>query len=165
MAKKKNKDKGKDYITGAKTIAENRKARYNYEVMETVEAGIMLVGSEVKSMRHGGSNIAESYAAVENNELFLINAHVAEYVRANRENHKIRRDRKLLVKRKDIDKMQAKVQQAGMTIVPLKMYFNERGKVKVLLGLAKGKDAHDKRQSAKKKDWARDKARLMRDRG
>ncbi|MGL1919971.1 MAG: SsrA-binding protein SmpB [Hyphomicrobiales bacterium] len=165
MAKKKKIDKGKDYITGAKTVAENRKARYNFEILETIEAGIMLLGSEVKSLRHGGSNIAESYAAIENNELFLINAHIAEYARANRENHKIRRDRKLLVKRKDIDKMHAKVQQAGMTIVPLKLYFTERGKVKILLGLAKGKDNHDKRQSAKKKDWARDKARLMRERG
>lgn len=165
MAKKKKKDKGKDYITGAKTVAENRKARHNYEIIETFEAGIMLVGSEVKSLRHGGSTIAESYAAIENNELFLINAHIAEYARANRENHKLRRDRKLLLKRKEIDKMHAKVQQAGMTIVALKMYFNERGKVKVLLGLAKGKDNYDKRQSAKKKDWTRDKARLMRDRG
>lgn len=165
MAKKKKKDKGKDYITGAKTVAENRKARHNYEILDTIEAGIMLVGSEVKSLRHGGSNIAESYAGIENNELYLINAHIAEYVRANRENHKIRRDRKLLVKRKDLDKMHAKVQQAGMTIVPLKLYFNERGKVKVLLGMAKGKDNYDKRQSAKKQDWARDKARLMRGRG
>lgn len=165
MAKKKKKDKGKDYITGAKTVAENRKARYNYEISDTVEAGIMLLGSEVKSLRHGGSNIAESYAGIENNELFLINAHIAEYTRANRENHKLRRDRKLLLKRKDIDKMHARIQRDGMTVVPLKMYFNERGKVKLLLGMAKGKKNHDKRQTEKKRDWARDKARLMRDRG
>ncbi|MBL1241470.1 MAG: SsrA-binding protein SmpB [OCS116 cluster bacterium] len=164
MAKKK-KDKGKDYITGAKTVAENRKARYNYEVLETVEAGIMLLGSEVKSLRHGGSNIAESYASIEGNELFLINSHIAEYTRANRENHQLRRHRKLLLKRKEIDKMRAKIQQDGITVVPLKMYFNERGMVKLLLGLGKGKKNHDKRQSEKSKDWARDKARLMRDRG
>ncbi len=163
MAKKKN--KGPDFITGAKTVAENRKARHNYEVIDTFEAGIMLLGSEVKSLRYGGSNIAESYASMEGNELFLLNAHIAEYVQANRENHKIRRPRKLLLHRKQIDKMNAKIRQDGMTVVPLKLYFNERGKVKILLGLAKGKTNHDKRQSAKKKDWARDKARLMREKG
>lgn len=160
---KKNKNKGPDFITGAKTVAENRKARHNYQVIETFEAGIMLLGSEVKSLRHGGSNIAESYAAMEGNELFLNNAHIAEYLKANRENHKLRRPRKLLLHRKQIDKMHAKIQRDGMTIVPLKLYFNDQGKVKVLLGLAKGKTHADKRQSAKKHDWARDKARLMRD--
>ncbi|MBL1420163.1 MAG: SsrA-binding protein SmpB [Alphaproteobacteria bacterium] len=165
MAKKKKQDKGKDYITGAATIADNRKARYNYEILETVEAGIMLLGTEVKSLRHGGSNIAESYASMEGDEMFLLNSHIAEYKRANRENHKLRRPRKLLLKRKQIDKMHSKIQRDGMTIIPLKMYFNERGKVKLLLGLAKGKDNHDKRQTEKKKSWARDKARLMRDRG
>ncbi|NRA89229.1 MAG: SsrA-binding protein SmpB, partial [Rhizobiales bacterium] len=151
MAKRK-KSNGPDFITGAQTVAENRKARHNYEVTDTVEAGIMLLGSEVKSLRYGGSNIAESYASMEGNELFLLNAHVAEYTQANRENHKPRRPRKLLLHRKQIDKMQVKIQQAGMTIVPLKLYFNEQGKVKVLLGIAKGKTHADKRQTAKKRD-------------
>ncbi|MCJ8325184.1 MAG: SsrA-binding protein SmpB [Rhizobiales bacterium] len=164
MAKKK-KDKGKDFITGAKTIAENRKARYNYEIVDTLEAGIMLLGSEVKSLRYGGSNIAEAYASMEGDELYLLNSHIAEYTKANRENHKLRRERKLLLHRKQINKLQANIQRDGMTIVPLKMYFNDRGKVKLLLGVAKGKKNHDKRQTQKLKDWNRDKARLMRDRG
>ncbi len=166
MAKrKKNTDKGPGFITGAALVAENRKARHNYAVLDTLEAGVMLLGSEVKSLRHGGSNIAESYASMEGNELFLLNAHIAEYLKANRENHKPRRPRKLLLHRKQIDKLHAKIQQDGITIVPLKLYFNEKGKVKILLGIAKGKTHADKRQTAKKRDWARDKARLMREKG
>ncbi len=142
-------------------IAENRRARFDYEISETLEAGISLVGTEVRSLRNGKAQITESYASPENDELWLINSYIPEYVQANQFNHAERRPRKLLVKRKELNKLQAAVQRAGNTIVPLKLYFNDRGLVKVLLGLGKGKTKGDKRQSEKKRDWQREKSRLM----
>ncbi|MCF6301644.1 MAG: SsrA-binding protein SmpB [Devosiaceae bacterium] len=142
-------------------IAENRRARFDYEILETLEAGISLVGTEVRSLRNGKAQITESYASPENEELWLINAYIPEYLQANQFNHAERRPRKLLVKRKELNKLQAAVQRAGNTIVPLKLYFNDRGLVKVLLGLGKGKTKGDKRQTEKKRDWQREKSRLM----
>ncbi len=150
---------------GGKTIAENRKARFNYEVLETFEAGIALVGTEVKSMREGKANIAESYVSPERNELYLINAHIDEYKFANRFNHDPRRNRKLLMKRREINRLAAAREREGLTIIPLKLYFNERGRVKLLIGLAKGKKIHDKRETEKKRDWQRQKSRIMKDYG
>lgn len=148
-----------------KTIAENRRARFNYAVEETYEAGIMLVGTEVKSLRHGQANIAESYAAIENEELMLINANIPIYAPASQFNHLPTRPRKLLMKRRELNKLMADTQRKGRTIVPLKMYFNDKGLVKVLIGVATGKDNQDKRDTVKKRDWQRDKARLMREKG
>jgi SsrA-binding protein len=148
-----------------KVVAENRKARHNFEIDEVFEAGLMLSGTEVKSLRSGKANIAESYASDEDGELFLINAYIPEYAQANRNNHSPRRPRKLLLHRKEIHKLMVGIQREGMTIVPLKLYFNERGIAKMSIGLAKGKKLHDKRQSDRKRDWERQKARLMRDKG
>lgn len=144
-----------------KSIAENRKARYNYFIEEDFEAGIMLVGTEVKSLRAGGANIQESYASFENGGLYLVNAHIAEYGFGNRNNHDPGRPRKLLMHKKELDKLFAKIQRAGKTVVPLSLYFNERGKVKVKLGLASGKKQHDKRATEKARDWGREKSRIM----
>tara|TARA_R110002096_G_scaffold435770_1_gene662624 strand:+ start:95450 stop:95929 length:480 start_codon:yes stop_codon:yes gene_type:complete len=144
-----------------KVIAQNRKARHNYQIEEEFEAGVVLTGSEVKSLRAGESNITDSYAEVKGNEMFLINAYIKEYDQANRFNHDARRVRKLLLHRKEINKMAAAVQRKGMTIVTLKLYFNDQNRCKVLLGLAKGKKQHDKRASDKEKDWNRQKARLL----
>lgn len=146
-------------------VAENRKARYNYEILDTVEAGLMLQGTEVKSLRNGEANIAESYASYEDGELWLINSHIPEYLEANRFNHDPRRRRKLLMHEREIVKFANGVDREGMTIVPLKVYFNDHGRAKLLLGLARGKKVHDKRETEKKRDWQRDKARLMRERG
>jgi SsrA-binding protein len=148
-----------------KTIAENRRARFDYAVEETFEAGISLVGTEVKSLRIGQANIAESYAAIENGEVMLINANIPIYAPASQFNHLPTRPRKLLLKRREISKLWNETQRKGRTIVPLKMYFNDRGKVKLLIGVAIGKDKGDKRDTVKKRDWQRDKARLMRERG
>ena len=148
-----------------KTIAENRRARYNYAVEETYEAGIVLVGTEVKALREGQANIAESYAAIENEELMLINANIPIYAPASQFNHLPTRPRKLLMKRRELNKLMADTQRKGRTIVPLKMYFNDKGRVKLLIGVATGKDNRDKRDSVKKRDWQRDKARLMREKG
>ena len=148
-----------------KTIAENRRARYNFAIDNVVEAGLVLHGSEVKSLRNGKANIAESYASAEDNELWLINANIPEYVQANRFNHEPRRRRKLLMSRREIDRMAQSVARDGMTIVPLKLYFNDRGIAKLELALAKGKKVHDKRETEKKRDWNREKARLMREKG
>lgn len=142
-------------------IAENRRARFDYEIIDTLEAGLALVGTEVRSLRNGKAQITESYASPEKDELWLINAYIPEYPQANQFNHAERRPRKLLVKRKEIDRLQAAVQRSGNTIVPLKLYFNERGKVKILLGLGKGKTKGDKRETEKKRDWQREKSRLM----
>ncbi|MBT5186505.1 MAG: SsrA-binding protein SmpB [Kordiimonadaceae bacterium] len=144
-----------------KVIAMNRKARHNYHIEEEFEAGIVLYGSEVKSLRSAESNIADSYAEVKDREMFLINCYIKEYEQANRFNHESRRVRKLLLNRKEINKMSAAVQRKGMTIVTLKLYFNDKNKAKVLLGLAKGKKLHDKRATDKEKDWNRQKARLL----
>jgi SsrA-binding protein len=148
-----------------KLIAENRKARFSYTIGETLEAGIMLTGSEVKSLRGGHSTIAESYAHAKDGELWLVNSYIPEYLQANRMNHEPKRTRKLLVRKREVAKLAAAIQREGMTIVPLKMYFNEKGKAKLLLGMAKGKKIHDKRETEKQRDWQRDKARLLRAKG
>ncbi len=151
--------------TGGKAIAENRKARYDFAIEDTFEAGMMLVGTEVKSLRNGKANIAESYASYEDDELWLINSHIPEYLQANRFNHEPRRRRKLLMSKREIIKLSQAIARDGMTLVPLKLYFNERGRAKLLIGLAKGKKNHDKRQTEKQRDWNREKSRLLRDRG
>ncbi|MBS0472557.1 MAG: SsrA-binding protein SmpB [Proteobacteria bacterium] len=150
---------------GTKIVADNRKARYAYSIDETLEAGIMLVGSEVKSLRSGKSTISESYAYAKDGELFLVNAYIPEYTQASRFNHEPKRQRKLLVHKREAGKLAAAIQREGMTLIPLKLYFNPKGVAKVELGIAKGKKLHDKRETEKKRDWARDKARLMRDKG
>jgi SsrA-binding protein len=156
MAPKKEKP---DLLTG--TVAENRRARFDYEILDTLEAGIMLTGTEVKSLRTGKAQITESYASPEGGELWLINSHIPEYLQANRFNHEERRRRKLLVSRKQLSKLQQEVARNGNTIVPLKLYFNERGMAKLLIGLAKGKKNYDKRETEKNRDWGREKARIM----
>jgi SsrA-binding protein len=153
-------------MTEAKrSIAENRRARFDYFIEETVEAGIMLVGTEVKSLRDGRANIAESYAAVEGREIVLINADIPPYGHANRFNHEPRRPRKLLLHRRQLDKLIGAVQREGRTIIPLRLYFNDKGRAKLELALAKGKKLHDKRETSAERDWQRDKARLLRDKG
>jgi SsrA-binding protein len=142
-------------------IADNRKARYDYEILDTIEAGIVLFGTEVKSLRTGKAQITESYASPEGGELWLINAYIPEYVQANRFNHKEKRNRKLLVSKKELARLSQAVERSGNTIVPLKFYFNDRGIAKVLLGLAKGKKNYDKREVEKKRDWNREKSRIM----
>ena len=146
-------------------VAENRRARYDYEILDTLEAGIILTGTEVKSLRNGKAQIAESYASPEDGELWLINANIPEYLQANRFNHEEKRRRKLLVSKKELSRLASEVQRGGNTIVPLKLYFNERGRAKLLLAVAKGKKLHDKRESEKKRDWGREKGRLLRARG
>jgi SsrA-binding protein len=148
-----------------KLVAENRKARFNYEIEEKLEAGIALKGSEVKSLRAGKANIAESYATEQGGELYLINAHIAEYAGAARDGHAPTRPRKLLLHAREIARLIGAVHREGMTLVPLKLYFNPRGIAKVELGLAKGKKLHDKRDTMKKRDWERQKGRLMREKG
>ena len=159
MAQKKNSD------PNSKLIAENRRARHNYAIEDTLETGIVLEGSEVKSLRTGGTNIAESYATVENGELWLVNAYIAPYAQAKTFSHQERRRRKLLAKEREIAKLWQGIGREGMTLVPLKMYFNEKGRAKLLLGIAKGKKVADKRESEKARDWQRQKARLLRERG
>lgn len=148
-----------------KPIAENRRARFDYFLEETFEAGIMLTGTEVKSLRVGRANIAESYAAVNGREIQLINADIPPYSHSNRFNHEPRRPRKLLLHRKQLDKLIAAVQREGRTIIPMKLYWNDKGLAKLELALAKGKKEHDKREATAERDWKRDKARLMRDKG
>lgn len=150
---------------GGKLIAENRKARYNYEIEDKVEAGLVLTGSEVKSLRSGKANIAESYASDEGGALYLINAHISEYKQAGRANHDPTRPRKLLLHKRELDRLRGAIQRQGMTVVPLKLYFNARGIAKAELGIAKGKQVHDKRETEKKRDWQRQKGRLLRDKG
>lgn len=161
----KSKSKAKGGGGNYRVVAENRKARHNYHIDEVFEAGIVLQGSEVKSLRTGKANIAESYASDESGELYLINAYIPEYSQANRFNHQPRRHRKLLLHRREVDRLLGAVQRGGMTLVPLKLYFNERGIAKLSLALARGKKLHDKRQDARDRDWARQKARLMREKG
>lgn len=148
-----------------RVVAENRKARHNYEIGDVIEAGLQLTGTEVKSLRVGKANIAESYASDESGEIVLINSHIPEYDQGNRFNHEPRRPRKLLLHKREIAKLLQAVQRDGMTIVPLKLYFNNKGIAKLAIAVARGKKAYDKRQDAKKRDWQRDKARLMRERG
>ncbi|MBN9439159.1 SsrA-binding protein SmpB [Bosea sp. (in: a-proteobacteria)] len=144
-----------------KLAADNRKARYNYAITETLEAGIALQGTEIKSLRGGRATIGESYAGPMGDELFLFNAHIPEYLEANRFNHDVRRPRKLLLHRRQINKLMGAIQREGFTVIPLKVYFNEKGRAKVELGLGKGKKLHDKRESEKARDWNRDKARIL----
>ena len=148
-----------------KTIAENRRARYDYFIEDTIEAGIMLTGTEVKSLRNGRANIAESYAAVEGREIVLINADIPPFAQANRFNHEPRRHRKLLLHAKEISKLIGAVQREGRTLIPMRLYFNEKGRAKLELALASGKKAHDKREAIAERDWQRDRARLMREKG
>ena len=157
MAKEKN--------PNSKTVAENRKARFSYEVLDTYEAGLALTGTEVKSLREGKANIQESYASVEGGEIWLINSYLPEYLQGNRFNHEPRRRRKLLLNKREMARLAQGVWREGMTMVPLKIYFNERGRAKLLLGLARGKKLHDKRETEKERDWGREKARLLKERG
>jgi SsrA-binding protein len=148
-----------------KTVAENRKARYSYEVLDTVEAGIVLTGTEVKSLRQGQANIQDSYASNEDGEIWLINSYLPEYLQANRFNHEPRRRRKLLLSKREMARMTQSVEREGMTMIPLKIYFNDDGRAKLLLAVARGKKLHDKRETEKNRDWAREKGRLMKERG
>jgi SsrA-binding protein len=148
-----------------RVVADNRKARFNYEILDTLEAGIALTGTEVKSLRQGKATIGEAYAGPSGEELFLFNAYIPEYLQANRFNHETRRPRRLLLHKHQIDKLIGATQREGFTVIPLKLYFNERGRAKVELGLGRGKKLHDKRESEKKKDWERERGRLMREKG
>jgi SsrA-binding protein len=154
-----------DRDTNRKIIADNRKARFNYEILDAFEAGIALTGTEVKSLRVGKATIGDSYAGPSGEELLLFNADIPEYLQANRFNHERKRPRKLLLHKRQINKLIGAVQREGLTIVPMKLYFNDRGRAKVELALARGKTHGDKRQTEKKRDWEREKGRLLRDKG
>ena len=149
----------------AKVVAENRRASFDYFVEDRMEAGIALVGTEVKALRHGEGSIAESYAAVEGDEIWLINSSIPEYSHGNRMNHEPRRRRKLLLKGREIAKLQGAVTRQGLTLVPLSIYFNSRGRAKVELAIARGKKVHDKRDTVKEREWKREQGRLLRQRG
>ena len=157
MAKKKD--------TGERIVADNRKARHLYAIESSFEAGLVLTGSEVKSLRTGKANIGESYAQAKDGEILLVNSYIPEYTMANRFNHEPRRVRKVLVHKSEVRKLAAAVQREGMTLIPLKVYFNQKGVAKIELGLARGKKLHDKRETEKARDWARNKARLLRVKG
>ena len=157
-AKKKKKDKAPSRIA-----ADNRKARHLYSIQDEFEAGIVLTGTEIKSLRSSEANIRESYAEEKNGELWLINAHIPEFSHGNRFNHQPRRPRKLLMHKREISRLGGAVQREGMTLVPLRIVFNEKGRAKLELGLGKGKKLHDKRETEKQRDWNRQKARLMKD--
>ncbi|HEY4125857.1 MAG TPA: SsrA-binding protein SmpB [Rhizomicrobium sp.] len=148
-----------------KVVADNRKARYAYAIDEVIEAGMMLMGSEVKSLRSGKATIAESYAFAKDGEIWLVNSYIPEYLMANRFNHEPKRMRKLLVRKTEARRLSVAVQREGMTLIPLCVYFNPKGIAKIELGVAKGKKLHDKRETEKQRDWQRDKARLMRAKG
>jgi SsrA-binding protein len=156
--------KGKE-APASRVAAVNRRARFNYEIGQTFEAGVALTGTEVKSLREGRSNIADSFAGEKNGELWLFNAYIPEYLQANRFNHETRRPRKLLLHKREVNKLIGAVQREGMTVVPLKVYFNDRGRAKVEIALARGKKLHDKRETEKKRDWSRERGRLLRDKG
>ncbi|MEC9432839.1 MAG: SsrA-binding protein SmpB [Pseudomonadota bacterium] len=149
----------------SKLIAENRRARFDYAIEDDLEAGIVLLGSEVKALRTAQANIAESYASVEGGELWLINSYIAPYGQADKFKHEERRRRKLLVSRRELSKLWNETKRGGMTIVPLRMYFNERGMAKLKIGIARGKKTVDKREGQKQRDWQRDKARLLKQHG
>ncbi len=152
--------------TGFKVVADNRRARFDYEIGETFEAGLVLTGTEVKSLRTGKASIGESYASLDKvGELYLLNANIPEYLQANRFNHQPKRARKLLLNTREISRLAKGLEREGMTIVPLKIYFNARGRAKLELALGRGKKLHDKRETEKKRDWNREKSRLLRDRG
>ena len=150
---------------GRTIISDNRKARFNFEIEETFEAGIELKGTEVKALRNGKANIAESYAAEYKGEIWIYNVYIPEYTQGNRFNHEPRRPRKLLMHKREIHKLAGAVQKDGKTIVPLKLYFNEQGRAKLEIALAKGKKLHDKRETEKKRDWQREKSRLLKAHG
>lgn len=148
-----------------RVAADNRRARHDYFIDEHFEAGLMLQGTEVKSLRTGKANLSDSYAGEQKGELFLFNAYIPEYSGGNRFNHEPRRARKLLLHKREIDKLLSHVKRGGMTLIPLSIYFNEQGRAKVDLALARGKKHHDKRASEKERDWKREQGRIMRDRG
>ena len=151
---------------GRKVIAENRRARFEYHLEDDIEAGLQLTGTEVKSLRQGQANIAESYASVENGGVFLINANIPEYRQAGPfYQHEPKRPRRLLLHKREIARLAQAVEREGMTIIPTQLYFNPRGIAKLRISIAKGKKLHDKRETSKKRDWNREKARIMRDRG
>lgn len=145
--------------------ADNRKARFNFEILDTYEAGLVLTGTEVKSLRGGKATIGDSYAEIDDGQLYLVNSYIPEYLQANRFNHEPKRPRKLLLQRKQMNRLAIAVEREGMTIVPLKVYFNEKGRAKVEIALARGKKLHDKRETEKARDWKREQGRLLRDRG
>ncbi|WP_299701556.1 SsrA-binding protein SmpB [uncultured Tateyamaria sp.] len=148
-----------------KVAAENRRARFDYAIEDDLECGIVLEGSEVKSLRAGGANIAESYAHVDNGELWLINSYIAPYDQAKSFKHEERRPRKLLVSHKELSNLWNATQRKGMTLVPIVLYFNHKGRAKLKIGIAKGKKLHDKRDTSAKRDWNRQKQRLLKERG
>jgi len=148
-----------------RVVADNRKARFHYEILETFEAGISLTGTEVKSLRQGKATIGEAYAGPSGEEIFLFNAYIPEYLQANRFNHETRRPRRLLLHKRQINKLIGATQREGFTLIPLRVYFNNRGRAKVELGLGRGKKLHDKRETEKERSWNRERARLMRDKG
>jgi SsrA-binding protein len=148
-----------------KVVADNRKARFNYEIGEVFEAGLALTGSEVKSLRGGKATIAESYADARGEEIWLINSNIPEYLQAARFNHAPKRARKLLLHRGQLNKLMGAVEREGMTLVPLKLYFNEKGKAKIEIALGRGKKLHDKRETERKRSWEREKGRLLRQKG
>ena len=148
-----------------KVVADNRRARFNYEIGESFEAGIALTGSEVKSLRQGRATIAESYADSRGGEIWLVNANIPEYLQAGRFNHPPKRPRKLLLHARQINRLIGAVEREGMTIVPLKLYFNDKGRAKVEIALAKGKKLHDKRETLKMRSWQRERGRLLREKG
>lgn len=148
-----------------KSVAENRRARYDYHIEDKFEAGIMLTGTEVKSLRFGEGSIAESYAEIRNGEAWLVNSNIPEFSHGNRFNHEPKRPRKLLLHEREIARLHGAVERKGMTLVPLSVYFNSRGRAKVELALARGKNTADKRQMIKERDWKRDQARIMRENG
>ena len=148
-----------------RVAADNRKARFHYEIGQVFEAGIALTGTEVKSLRGGKATIGESYAGEMDGEIYLFNAYIPEYLEANRFNHQTRRPRKLLLHKREVNKLLGAVQREGMTVVPLKVYFNERGRAKVEVALARGKKLHDKRETERARDWQREQGRLLREKG
>jgi SsrA-binding protein len=150
---------------GMRVVADNRRARFNYEIGETFEAGIMLTGTEVKSLRTGKATIGESYADARGGEIWLVNANIPEYLQASRFNHVPKRPRKLLLHKNQINKLVGAVEREGMTLVPLKLYFNLKGRAKIEIALARGKKLHDKRETEKKRSWDREKSRLLRMKG
>jgi SsrA-binding protein len=162
--KNKNRDKAKKDDTNGKTVAQNRRARFDYFIEDVLEVGIVLTGTEVKSLRSGQASVNESYATVKGSEIFLLNAYIPEYTKAHvKLQHEVRRPRKLLLHKNQMNKLIGAVQRKGTTLIPISIYFNARGIAKVELGIASGKKQHDKRETEKKREWQREKSRLMRD--
>ncbi len=157
--------KSKKPALASRVAADNRKARHNYAIEDEIEAGLVLQGTEVKALRGGKANIQDSYAEIRDGEAWLVNAYIPEFDHGNRFNHEPRRPRKLLFNAREINRLHGAVQRDGMTLVPLRIYFNDQGRAKVLIGIAKGKKLHDKRETEKQRDWSRQKARLMKDLG